>query len=72
MLFEIAILQKPTKKEMEEEGKTEQLIFGPKAFVAKDPQGAVVAAMQSSEVPKVDPNKVEVLVRFFVSSPNQQ
>lgn len=66
MLFEIAILQKPTKKEMEEEGKTDALMFGPKAFVAKDPQGAVVAAMQSGEVPKLDLNKAEVLVRPFV------
>jgi hypothetical protein len=66
-LFEVAILQKPTKKEVEEEGKTETLVYGPKAVVARDPQGAGIAAVMSPDAPKgIDPSKCEVLVRPFV------
>jgi len=65
-LFEVAILRKPTKKEVEE-GQTETLVFGPKAVVAKDPQGAGIAAVLSGDVPKdMDMNRAEVLVRSFV------
>ena len=66
-LFEVAILQKPTKKEIEEEGKTETLIFGPQAVVARDPQGAGIAAVLGNTVDLqgVDMNKCEVLVRPF-------
>lgn len=63
-LFELAILEKPTKKEMEE-GATEKLVFGPKAVVARDSQGAAIAAMLGPDKPNVDPNKMEVLVRPF-------
>lgn len=34
MLYEIAILEKPTKKETEE-GAMEKLVFGPKAIVTR-------------------------------------
>ena len=34
-LFEVAILEKPTKNEAED-GKGDKLVFGPKAVVARD------------------------------------
>lgn len=64
-LFEVAILEKPTKKEAEE-GKTERLVFGPVAVVAKDTQGAAIAAVldKTADV-VVDRQRMEVLVRPF-------
>ena len=44
MLYEVAILETPTKKEAEE-GKTERLVFGPRAVIANDPQSAGIAAV---------------------------
>jgi len=38
-LFEVAILEKPTKNEAED-GKSERLAFGPKAVIARDAQSA--------------------------------
>lgn len=64
-LFEVAILERPSKKLMEEEGALEKLVFGPKTVVARDNQGAVVAAVLDSGL-KIDAEKVEVLVRPFV------
>ena len=64
MLFEVAILEKPTKADAEN-GATEKLVFGPKAVVAKDSQGAVLAAVLGDDKPTVDMNKAEVLVRPF-------
>lgn len=71
-LFEVAILLKPTKKEIEEEGKGETLVFGPKAVVARDGQSAGIAAVmgvQETEIGvalgKIDLSRAEVLVRPF-------
>jgi len=64
-LFEVAILEKPTKKEAEE-GASEKLVFGPKAVVARDSQSAAIAAVMDGEVPKgIDRQRMEVLVRPF-------
>jgi hypothetical protein len=64
-LFEVAILEKPTKKEAEE-GATEKLVFGPKAVVARDGQSAAIAAvMGDANGTKIDMSKAEVLVRPF-------
>ena len=63
-LFEVAIIQKPTKKEAEE-GWTEQLVFGPKAVIARDQQGAAVAAILGGEKSDCDMNKCDILVRPF-------
>lgn len=65
-LFEVAILEEPTKKEMEEEGKQEKLVFGPQAVVAKDEQSAGVAAVLdcNNEI-KIDKTKMRILVRPF-------
>ena len=63
-LFEVAIVQKPTKKEAEE-GATETLVFGPKAVIARDQQGAAVAAILGGDKPDCDMNKCDILVRPF-------
>lgn len=64
-LFEVAIIEKPTKKE-DEEGKTEKLIYGPKAVVARDGQYAAISAVMDGDVPKeVIKERMEVLVRPF-------
>lgn len=66
MLFEVAILEKPTVKEMED-GKAERLVFGPKAVIAKDLQGAAVSAVLDTEAKiEVNRDRMEILVRPFV------
>jgi hypothetical protein len=66
-LFEVAILQTPTKKERED-GATETLVFGPRAFVARDAQSAGISAAveaASAQTPALDMSRLEVLVRPF-------
>jgi hypothetical protein len=65
-LFEVAILEKPTKKEAEE-GAVERLVFGPKAVVARDAQAAGIAAVLGDDGhrPVFDVGRAEVLVRPF-------
>lgn len=64
-LFEVAILQKPTKKEAEE-GASEKLVFGPQPVVANDDQSAAIAAVMDGGVSKdLDRQRMEVLVRPF-------
>jgi hypothetical protein len=66
-LFEIAIIQKPTKKELEEGTGQEKLLFGPKPVVARDGQSAAIAAVMGEDSPKgLDMSRAEVLVRPFV------
>lgn len=67
-LFEVALLKRPTKKEIEEGTGQEELIFGPKAVVAKDAQGAAIAAVMQNkdELEDVDMARTDVLVRPFV------
>jgi hypothetical protein len=65
-LYEVAILERPSKKEAEEEGAQEKLVFGPKPVVARDPQGAVVSAVLGSDL-KINADKMQVLVRPFAS-----
>jgi len=63
-LFEVAILEKPTKKE-EENGAQERLALGPIAIVAKTADQAKVVAgrMLGNDVAT---ERLEVLVRPFV------
>ena len=64
-LFEVAILEKPTKKEAEE-GASEKLVFGPTAVVARDQQSAAIAAVMGKDVPSdIARERMEVLVRPF-------
>jgi hypothetical protein len=62
-LFEIAILEKPSKKDKDAGGR-EQLIFGPKAVVAHDEQSAAISAVMNEGL-KFDPTRSEVIVRPF-------
>jgi hypothetical protein len=65
-LFEVAIIQKPTKKEAEEGTGVEKLLFGPKAVLARDAQTAAITAVTGPEAPKdLDMTRAEVLVRPF-------
>lgn len=63
-LFEVAILETPTKKEAED-GKGERLVFGPKAVVAKNDQGAAIAAVLDGGTIEGDRSRWTVLVRPF-------
>ncbi len=63
-LFEVAILETPTKKEAED-GKGERLVFGPKAVVAKDGQSAAIAAVLDGGEIQADRSRMTVLVRPF-------
>lgn len=67
MLYEIAILEMPTKKEVEEGTGQEKLVLGPKAVVANDGQSAAIAAVLDTPDLKIDRNRMKVLVRPFVS-----
>ncbi len=63
-LFEVAILEKPTKNEAED-GKSERLVFGPKAVIARDSQSAGIAAVLDADKLDVNRDRMEVLVRPF-------
>lgn len=63
-LFEVAILEKPTKKEIEEGTGVEKLVYGPKAVVAVDAQSAAITAVMDDK-PTVDRSRMQVLVRPF-------
>jgi hypothetical protein len=65
-LFEVAILQTPTKKEIDEGTGAEKLVYGPKAVVARDQQSAALAALLDTPLdPTIDKNRMNVLVRTF-------
>jgi hypothetical protein len=64
-LFDVAILQKPTRKEAEE-GQGEKLVYGPKAVIARDINSAPLVAIMDAELPKdIDKTRLEVLCRPF-------
>lgn len=64
-LFEIAIIEKPTKKEAED-GAIERLVFGPEPIIASDEQSAGIAAvMNTTKEIKLDQTRMVVLVRPF-------
>lgn len=64
MLFEVAVIQRPTAKEAEE-GIGEKLILKPAAIIAKDPQAAAIEAVLANAPLIPDRNRIEVLVRPF-------
>jgi len=64
-LFEVAILEQPTKNERED-GKSERLALGPIAVVAKDEQSAAIAAvLDNSTGFALDRSRMQVIVRPF-------
>ena len=63
-LFEVAILEQPTKKS-QETGIGEKLIMSPKCVLAKDSQSAAIKATQGEDLSKVDFDRMLVLVRPF-------
>jgi hypothetical protein len=64
-LFEVAIIEEPTKKEAED-GATEKLVFGPKAIMARDQQSAGIAAvLDTKNALSINKDKMKVLVRPF-------
>jgi len=66
-LYEVAIVEKPTQKKMEEDGAIEKLVFGPKPVCASSPQTAAVIASKEADLKDVNQNMIEVLVRPFVA-----
>jgi hypothetical protein len=65
-LFDVAILQKPTKKEIEDGSGVEKLLYGPVTVVARDAQTAAITAILAEAAPKgIDMTRAEVLVRPF-------
>lgn len=65
-LFEVAIIRKPSKKEIEEGTGQEGLVLAPTPVVARDANSAVIAAVtKDGGIKDFDPNKCEVIVRPF-------
>lgn len=65
MLYLVALLQKPTKKQ-EEEGSVETLVLEPTAVIARDDKAAAIQAVAANkEKITGDLSQVEVLVRPF-------
>ena len=67
-LFEIAIIRKPTKKEVEEGTGEEGLVLKPTAVLARDANAAVIQAVTTNKLEGFDANKCEVLVRPFAGA----
>jgi hypothetical protein len=67
MLFEVAIVEMPTKKDLEE-GAIEKLVFGPKYVIAKDANAASIKAVLDGgqNIPEFNMDRSTVLVRPFV------
>ena len=64
-LFEVAMIEKPTKKQ-QEDGQGEKLVMPPRAVLAKDQNSAaIIAVMDGGLAPEVDRTRLEVLVRPF-------
>lgn len=65
-LFEVAIIQKQTKKEAEDGVGGEKLLMAPTFVLAKDGQTAAIVAVMGDKAPKgIDMSRAEVLVRPF-------
>jgi len=63
-LFEVAILERPTKKESEE-GIGEKIIMKPTPVVASDEQSAAISAVMDSDKLEVDRSRMQVLALPF-------
>jgi hypothetical protein len=66
MLYEVAIISHPSKKEIEDGTGEEKLLLAPTYVLAANPQAAVILAVtKDGGVSGFDPNKSEVIVRPF-------
>jgi len=67
MLFEVALVKKPTKKEVEE-GFLGELLVAPECYIAHDAHSAgAKSTMKNREKVEAIIDRVEVLVRPFVN-----
>lgn len=64
-LFEVAIIKKPTRKEIEEGTGQEEMILAPTPVVARDPNMAAISVVTKNPPEGFDPNRCEVLIRPF-------
>jgi hypothetical protein len=66
-LFEVAIMEMPSKKEIDEGTGQEKLVFGPVCVVAKDGSTAAMRAVLDNpeKAVLIDKSKMAVLVRPF-------
>ncbi len=65
MLYEVALIEVPTKQEAEN-GKQERLVLSPTAVIARDDKSAgIQAVMQHKDKLPEDLGRVTVLVRPF-------
>lgn len=64
MLFEVAVVKQPTKKEAEE-GALEELVFGPVFVVAKSAEAAGLKALRGDAAKDIDVDRALVLTRPF-------
>jgi len=64
-LYEVAILEKPTQKQIEDGHELERLVLKPTAVVANDPQSAAISAVLDGGITDIDRSRMEVLVRPF-------
>ncbi len=64
MVYLVCAIQKPTKKEEEDEGKVATIIGEVKAMVAQNDQMAGIAYVQEF-LPSAKLDNIEVLVRLF-------
>lgn len=68
MLYEVALILEPSKKE-KEDGEKEKLIFGPVSLIAKDEQTAGIKTILKAKdegLLTCNFDQVKVLVRPFV------
>ena len=63
-LFEVAIIEMPTKRQMED-GIIEKLLSGPEPIIAKDEQSAGIIAISTNKDMDIDIQRAKVLVRPF-------
>ena len=66
-LFEVAILEEPSKREKERESKPEKLVMPPTAVIASDPQSAAISVVldKPDVLAGVDRTRMRVLIRPF-------
>lgn len=64
MLYEVAVLERPTERLVEEEGAEERLVMEPACVIAQDAQSAAVRAVMDADL-EVEKARMEVLVRPF-------